>query len=490
MQNTGGITATGGEDVSEYMNQIGEEFGRNGDTVLGHLTEGEIVIPVPVLEKNPAIKKAVASVFNNHNLEMGRFIVGDELNVINPDTGQPEFGLSDDLKKILKVAAPILLPIVMPSLLKSASAGIGGFSHLGRFGQGLSTGLDYASRSPFLSSGLGAGVGILAAGGNSDDFLKAFAIGGSIGGIMNLAGGGSGGFFGANAPAPAGAVATAAPDGPKVEMGVDTASAANMDLGFDTGASIGQPSTIQQNLAQGPGGQNYSQGMGANAPSQPVNFGFTPTAEFSTPASANVRAERLAAEAPPTNVDTTGQVNVPEAGGFYQDKVAPQLKKIPVVGDALAAAGQYAVKNPLPVLTAGAYAAGAFDEEEEKSPNERIRETSAAMPTGFDYLAANPSMYGPSREQFFGNLPGGSNFVAQGEPDFASYRNNPPAQLRASGGAINGAGTGTSDSIPAMLSDGEFVMTAEAVRNAGGGNRKAGAQRMYDLMHHYESMGA
>ena len=32
MQNTGGITATGGEDVSEYMNQIGEEFGRNGDT--------------------------------------------------------------------------------------------------------------------------------------------------------------------------------------------------------------------------------------------------------------------------------------------------------------------------------------------------------------------------------------------------------------------------------------------------------------------------
>ena len=158
---------------------------------------------------------------------------------------------------------------------------------------------------------------------------------------MNLAGGGSGGFFGANAPAPAGAVATAAPDGPKVEMGVDTASAANMDLGFDTGASIGQPSTIQQNLAQGPGGQNYSQGMGANAPSQPVNFGFTPTAEFSTPASANVRAERLAAEAPPTNVDTTGQVNVPEAGGFYQDKVAPQLKKIPVVGDALAAAGQY-----------------------------------------------------------------------------------------------------------------------------------------------------
>jgi hypothetical protein len=35
-------------------------------------------------------------------------------------------------------------------------------------------------------------------------------------------------------------------------------------------------------------------------------------------------------------------------------------------------------------------------------------------------------------------------------------------------GAIAGGGTETSDSIPAMLSDGEFVMTGEAVRGAGG----------------------
>lgn len=49
-------------------------------------------------------------------------------------------------------------------------------------------------------------------------------------------------------------------------------------------------------------------------------------------------------------------------------------------------------------------------------------------------------------------------------------------------GPINGPGTGTSDSIPAMLSDGEFVMTARAVRNAGGGSRRKGARRMYKLM--------
>jgi len=49
-------------------------------------------------------------------------------------------------------------------------------------------------------------------------------------------------------------------------------------------------------------------------------------------------------------------------------------------------------------------------------------------------------------------------------------------------GAINGPGTGTSDSIPAMLSDGEFVFTAKSVRNMGNGSRRKGAAKMYKLM--------
>ena len=56
-------------------------------------------------------------------------------------------------------------------------------------------------------------------------------------------------------------------------------------------------------------------------------------------------------------------------------------------------------------------------------------------------------------------------------------------------GAINGPGTGTSDDIPAMLSDGEFVFTAKAVRNAGGGDRKEGANKMYSMMKSLERMG-
>jgi hypothetical protein len=56
----------------------------------------------------------------------------------------------------------------------------------------------------------------------------------------------------------------------------------------------------------------------------------------------------------------------------------------------------------------------------------------------------------------------------------------------ASGGEVNGPGTGTSDSVPARLSDGEFVLTAKAVRGAGGGDRDIGAARMYEMMSELE----
>jgi len=45
------------------------------------------------------------------------------------------------------------------------------------------------------------------------------------------------------------------------------------------------------------------------------------------------------------------------------------------------------------------------------------------------------------------------------------------------------------DDIPAMLSNNEFVFTADAVRNAGGGNVNKGAERMYSLMKNLEAGG-
>ena len=43
------------------------------------------------------------------------------------------------------------------------------------------------------------------------------------------------------------------------------------------------------------------------------------------------------------------------------------------------------------------------------------------------------------------------------------------------------------DDVPARLSKNEFVMTADAVRAAGGGSVNQGAKRMYDLMHNLEA---
>ena len=53
-------------------------------------------------------------------------------------------------------------------------------------------------------------------------------------------------------------------------------------------------------------------------------------------------------------------------------------------------------------------------------------------------------------------------------------------------GAIAGPGTGTSDDVPAMLSDGEFVFTSKAVRGAGNGSRTQGNQTLYSLMRNFE----
>jgi len=92
-----------------------------------------------------------------------------------------------------------------------------------------------------------------------------------------------------------------------------------------------------------------------------------------------------------------------------------------------------------------------------------------------------PNMYAnlmqPQRRAMGGMMGGGIANLAQGG---YPKRN----------GQISGPGTETSDDIPAMLSDGEFVMTAEAVRGAGGGSRRDGAKKMYALMHQLERNAA
>lgn len=86
----------------------------------------------------------------------------------------------------------------------------------------------------------------------------------------------------------------------------------------------------------------------------------------------------------------------------------------------------------------------------------------------YDYMYSSP----PPMQAATGGIASMERYAAGGMPQHFPRKTGP----------INGPGTGTSDSIPAMLSDGEFVLTAKAVRGAGGGSRRAGAKKLYALM--------
>jgi hypothetical protein len=85
-------------------------------------------------------------------------------------------------------------------------------------------------------------------------------------------------------------------------------------------------------------------------------------------------------------------------------------------------------------------------------------------------------------------------FQAEGTMPMGEPRRNPAGIMeldyRAKGGFVPPVGIKEkADDIPAMLSNNEFVFTADAVRNAGGGNVNKGAERMYGLMKQLEAGG-
>jgi hypothetical protein len=81
--------------------------------------------------------------------------------------------------------------------------------------------------------------------------------------------------------------------------------------------------------------------------------------------------------------------------------------------------------------------------------------------------------------QLYGTGPHGLPGIPQMAPDGLEYN------MKAGGFQNLGAQEGKDD-VNAKLAKNEFVMTADAVRGAGGGNIEVGAQRMYDTMKQLE----
>ena len=137
------------------------EFGRNGDTYVVHAAEGETVLPMEVLESSPKLKNMIYAQMEELGLQPERYVIGNELNSLNPVTGQPEFFFKKLFKKIKKVGkkvisvakkiAPIILPLALPFLLP---VGV----------------------PLFLSAGIGSLAGNLIAGESFKDSLKAAAL--------------------------------------------------------------------------------------------------------------------------------------------------------------------------------------------------------------------------------------------------------------------------------------------------------------------------
>lgn len=110
------------------------EAGRGTDSVMAHLSLGEIVIPRAV-QDDPEVQAMLAAIFEKAGADINEFTVGHEANKINPETGYPEFGFGSFLKKAFKFAAPIALSYFAPGIGTALGSSLSA-STLGAIGGG------------------------------------------------------------------------------------------------------------------------------------------------------------------------------------------------------------------------------------------------------------------------------------------------------------------------------------------------------------------
>jgi hypothetical protein len=126
------------------------QFGRGNDTMMAHVTPGEVMVPPELLMQDPRLRRALARAFISRGVDPREFMAGATRGT-NPVTGLNEYGWFD---KIIKKVTNSILPTV--GSIVGGAAG------------------QYLGVGAALGSGVGAGLGSLASG---DDPIAAALTG-------------------------------------------------------------------------------------------------------------------------------------------------------------------------------------------------------------------------------------------------------------------------------------------------------------------------
>jgi len=197
--------------------------------------------------------------------------------------------------------------------------------------------------------------------------------------------------------------------------------------------------------------------------------------------------------------------------GQYLSETGTNLMSDPfaTIQRGVSSAYDYATKDPSNTILTGTALLSLAQQPNESDEEYRLRAQND--PRVAEYITqygGQAKVYSPgksglySMERAIDPFAGRNTFVANGGRIGYEYGSMPMGEprrnqagimeldYRAKGGFVPPVGIKEkADDIPAMLSNNEFVFTADAVRNAGGGNVNKGAQKMYGLMKQLEAGG-
>ena len=427
--------------------------GRNGDTRLAHLRVGEVVLPPEAFE-DEQFESMVGAKFKELDLDPEQYVVGGGIASLNPITGLEEFGwfkkTFKSLKKVVKKVAPIAMFIPgIGTALGAALGGIGGLAGAGMAKIGLG-GLA-STIGGGLSTALG-GLGSLGIPGISP--IAGGAVAGGSGSVLSTIGGalrnplaggvfgGAGSTYGGLDPSVAGNQDFFRRTLDKFVSAAPKNTAESIQKMLDEGVSpediakqleTQQPGILQQFMS-GVGGML---GMGAGGGGIGSLLPLLAAGGLGKLAYDEAKNMRGVPLTPLTQEGSTGRYNIEAEIARRSGQPAPN----PVEFGLLPA-------GTLPPLSGG----------------RATPETVAADPVGVTDPAMEET---PVMARYGGAIMSARNGGYVMPMAYKKGGNVSTEDFERMNGGINGEGTETSDDVPAMLSDGEFVMTGQAVRGAG-----------------------